>query len=129
MLLLEGLKTARTMSSPFLVTYHLARLGAFAARAGQHDKGMSWLQEALSTVDEVPDDDRRWFRGDIYGNLADLMVRQQQLTEARRYAEISIAQFEGSSNPDHACSSHTTLAEIHYECGEWVEASHGSVWC
>jgi tetratricopeptide (TPR) repeat protein len=123
-LLLEGLETARAVSDPFLITYHLARLGSYAVRAVELDNGIAWLQEALDTVDDVPDDDVHWFRSDIYNSLAELMIRRRELAEARRYAEISIAERELDDHPADVDGSYGTLAEIHYECGEWVEARH-----
>lgn len=123
-LLLEGLEMARAMRDPFLVTYHLARLGGFAVLEGEFDKGLSWLQEALDTTDQVSGEEMHWFRGDIYGNLAELMIRRREFLEARRYAEISLAEFESYGRQANVGYPRAILAEIHYECGEWIEARH-----
>ena len=123
-LLLEGLETARAIGDPHIVIYHLTRLGAFAVQMGELDNGLSWLQEALGSMDELSRDEAHWFRGHLYNSLAALMIRRQELLEARRYVEISIGELENCGQLVDIAYASDTLALIHYECGEWTEARH-----
>jgi tetratricopeptide (TPR) repeat protein len=121
--LTDGLQRAREIHDNYLETYHLARLGIFATMAGEHDKAMAWIQQGLDSVTTLtPDTERAWFRGDFYQSLARLMLAKGDLGEARRYAAISLAEYQRYGRAVFVNGAQVTLALIEYKEGCYEQA-------
>jgi tetratricopeptide (TPR) repeat protein len=121
--LLDGLERAREIRNDFLETYHLVRLGGYAELVGEYDKAMLWLQQGLDSASRLTDDSHAvWFRGDIYSSLSDIMKAKGDLRQARRYAEMSLAEFERDGNVPCITYAQGLLARIEYEEGSYEQA-------
>lgn len=121
--LLDGLERAREIRHNLLETYHLARLGGYARVVGEYDKAMLWLQQGLDSASRLAlGTHGAFFRGDINGNLADLMRAKGDLREARRYAEISLAELERHGHVASIADAQRALASIEYEEGSYEQA-------
>ena len=86
----------------------------FARGVGEYDKAMLWLQQGLDSASRLTDDnsDAR-FRGDISNSLSELMLTKSDLREARRYAEICLAEMERFGMPAFISAAQETLASVH----------------
>lgn len=122
--LLDGLSRSREMHDNHAETYHLVRLGKYAGMVGEYDKAALWLQQGLDSASRLTKEGAAaWFRGDIYGSLSELMRAKGDLCEARRYAEISLAEFERYGHvPSSIADAQGILARIEYEEGSYERA-------
>lgn len=98
---------------------YLAQLGRYAARMGELDDGLAWLQESLTLSEALADNTAKaYYRHLVYGGFAILMEQRGDQAEAVRYAEIAVGQAKIYGNPYFQTEAQLNLIEINGPTGE-----------
>lgn len=114
-LLEEAIRTARDLRLTYWEIQNLETLGNCAARMGELELGLAYLQDALSTLNASVDVyEEHFFRTRIFQGLASLAKLHGDVVEALRYAEtaVGVAQSNRHVSPQLVAAAYLTLAEI-----------------
>jgi tetratricopeptide (TPR) repeat protein len=122
-LLLEGLEIAQQLDENDETVNHLRRLGEYAVNVGELDKGLDWLQRALSETELLSDTSQQaFYRLCIYESLSILMQERCNYVEAVRYAEMSLGAAQETGNPNFVAGAQLVVARVERARGELAEA-------
>src|SRR5262249_37791929 len=100
---------------------HLSRLGEYAVKVGEPERGLTWLQEAITAI--TPDlECAHFFRCITYENISHLMREKGNVAEAVRYAEMAVGEARLDGNPEFVANAQLVLARAERARGERLEA-------
>ncbi len=117
----EGLAAARATGAQVFVPGLLALLAEGYQKAGQYDKGLSLIAEALSTVERTGE---RWHETELHWLKGTLLLawgsQNEVEAEARFRQAIAVAQGQGAKSME--LRSATSLARLWSKQGKRTEA-------
>lgn len=127
--LVDGLRCARDLNTPFYEVFHLMSLGEYAVQMKEYDQGLAWLQKALHLHNQgVVTIPKCLFTVGIYKSLSFLMCQRGLLNEAIIYAEIAVGAAREDNNDSYISSALITLAKAEIarsELGTALEITEG----